>query len=237
MTGPGTVPAPGSRPLRVVLADDSGIFREGLRLLLEAVGVDVVADVDEPGALLAAVTGLRPDVAVIDVRMPPTHTDEGLRAAIEIRERAPHTSCLVLSTYVEPAWLEELLRAAPTHVGYLLKDRVDDVTQLVDALHRVADGGVSVDPQAVSALLAARRPDDPVLLLSEREREVLALIAEGRSNAGIGEALYLSVKTVESHVARIFRALALDADDSGSNRRVLAAIRFLRSPRTGGASP
>lgn len=215
--------------MRVVLADDSGIFREGLRLLLETVGIEVVADVGEPTALLSAVADLRPDVAVIDVRMPPTQTDEGLRAAIEIRERAPHTACLVLSTYVEPAWLEQLLSAAPTHVGYLLKDRVDDVGHLVEALQRVAAGGVAVDPEAVSVLLAARRPGDPVAQLSERELQVLALIAEGRSNTGIGAELFLSVKTVESHVARIFRALSLDGKDGGTNRRVLAAIRYLRS--------
>ncbi|MDV3220396.1 response regulator transcription factor [Intrasporangium sp.] len=229
MTGSVTSATGGSPGLRVALADDSGIFRDGLRLLLEAAGVGVVASVGDAPALLAAVDETVPDVAVIDVRMPPTHTDEGLRAAIEIREREPRTASLVLSTYVEPVWLEKFLASAPSGVGYLLKDRVDDVGHLVEALHRVADGGVAVDPEVVAAMLASRRPHDPVDRLSPRERDVLALIAEGRSNAGISEELFLSVKTVESHVARIFRALDLDGDDLASNRRVRAAIQYLRA--------
>lgn len=216
-------------PLRVALADDSGIFRDGLGLLLAAAGVDVVASVGDAPSLLDAVARLTPDVAVIDVRMPPTHTDEGLRAAVEIRERGLPTASLVLSTYVEPVWLERLLASVPTGVGYLLKDRVDDIGRLVDSLQRVAKGGVAVDAEAVASLLAARRPDDPVDRLSPRERDVLALMAEGRSNVGIGEELFLSVKTVESHVARIFRALDLDGDDLSSNRRVRAAIQYLRA--------
>jgi DNA-binding NarL/FixJ family response regulator len=215
--------------VRVVLADDSGIFRDGLRLLLEAAGMQVLASVGDSQSLITAVVGLVPDVAVIDVRMPPSHTDEGIRAAEEIRSLEPRTGCLVLSTYVEPAWVERLLAGDPAGVGYLLKDRVEDVDRLVDALRRVARGGVALDPEAVTALLAARRTDDPVDRLSPRERDVLALLAEGRSNVGIGQELHLSVKTVETHVAHIFRSLGLDGEDLTANRRVQAAVQHLRA--------
>lgn len=215
--------------LRVALADDSGIFRDGLCLLLEAAGVDVVASVADAESLVSTVVELVPDVAVVDVRMPPTHTDEGIRAAITIREAEPRTAVLVLSTYVEPVWAERLLEAVPTGVGYLLKDRVEDVDRLVEALARVARGGVAIDPEAVAALLAARRPDDPVERLTPRERDVLALIAEGVSNVGISQRLFVSVKTVETHVARIFRHLDLESDDETANRRVRAAVTYLRA--------
>lgn len=224
MTEPGTTtPAP---PLRVVLADDSGIFRDGLRLLLEAAGVVVLDAVGDAPALVAAVSTHRPDVAVVDVRMPPSHTDEGILAALELKRRQPDTAVLVLSTYVEPRWVTTLVDAIPSGIGYLLKDRVDDVARLLDALHRVAGGGIALDPEVVGTLLTTRRNTLPLQRLTDREREVLSLIAEGRSNAGIAQALCLSVKTVEGHVASVFRAL--DLQDGGSdNRRVKAALAFL----------
>ena len=223
MTSEGTEPA---RALSVVLADDSGIFREGLRLLLEAAGVVVLGAVGDVPALVAAVGTHRPDVAVVDVRMPPLHTDEGIRAALELKRSQPDTAVLVLSTYVEPRWVTTLVDAIPAGIGYLLKDRVDDVAGLVDALHRVAGGGIALDPEVVATLLAARRHTLPLERLTDRERDVLALIAEGRSNAGIAQALFLSVKTVEGHVASVFRAL--DLQEAGAeNRRVKAALAFL----------
>jgi DNA-binding NarL/FixJ family response regulator len=226
MTQPGITPP--DRPLTVVLADDSGIFREGLRLLLEAAGVVVLDAVGDVPALMAAVGAHRPRVAVVDVRMPPSHTDEGIRAALELKRNQPDTAVLMLSTYVEPRWVTDLVDAIPAGVGYLLKDRVDDVRWLLDALRRVAGGGIALDPEVVSALFAARRHARPLERLTDRERQVLGLIAEGRSNAGIAAVLQLSPKTVEGHVASVFRAL--DLQDGGSdNRRVKAALAFLEA--------
>jgi DNA-binding NarL/FixJ family response regulator len=219
---------PASKTLRVVLADDSGIFGQGLRLLLEAAGVVVERVVGEGAALVAEVQACEPDVAVVDVRMPPTHTDEGIRAALEIKRIRPDTGVLVLSTYVEPRWVTTLLDAIPGGIGYLVKDRVDDVAGLLDALRRVAGDGIALDPEVVRALVSARRHTAPIDRLTERERDVLSLIAEGRSNAGIAEALHLSVKTVEGHVAAVFRALDLH-DEGTDNRRVKAALAFLEA--------
>ncbi|MGG5260394.1 LuxR C-terminal-related transcriptional regulator [Phycicoccus avicenniae] len=216
--------------MRVVVADDSGIFREGLRLLLEAVGVEVLAAVGTVPALAAAVATTGPDAAVVDVRLPPSFTDEGIRAALELRERHPSLGVLVLSTSVDEVSAARLLAGVPSGVGYLLKDRVDDVATVTDALDRVAAGGVALDTQVVGAVLAGRRAAAPLERLTAREREVLALLAEGRSNAGIAERLYLSTKTVETHVAAVFRAFDLAADES-ENRRVRAALAYLRLSR------
>lgn len=216
--------------MRVVLADDSGIFREGLRLLLEAAQVDVVAAVGTVPALIDAVTRTDPDVAVVDVRMPPTFTDEGLRAVVALRRQHATLGLLVLSTSVDAVSAVRLLDAVPTGVGYLLKDRVDDITSLTDSLVRVARGGVALDSQVVRAVLTGQSAVVPLERLTPREQEVLALLAEGRSNAGIAERLVLSPKTIETHVAAIFRAFDLDAD-AGENRRVRAALAYLRLNR------
>jgi len=214
--------------LRVVLADDSALFRDGLAALLTAAGVEVVAAAgDVPGARAAAAEH-RPDVVVLDVRMPPTHTDEGIRAAVELHEEFPALGVLVLSTYAESEWVSRLLAGGADRLGYLMKDRVDDVRALVEALRRVAGGGTAVDPELVSKLVRARVRGGALDRLTAREREVLALMAEGMSNAGIGRRLFLAPKTVEAHVARIFLALDLEADSDG-NRRVRAVITFLRS--------
>ena len=216
----------------MVLADDSGIFREGLRLLLQAAGVEVLAGVGSPVELESAVATHQPDVAVVDVRLPPTFTDEGIQAAVTLHRRWPRLGVLVLSTEIEPGWLTALLEAVPSGIGYLLKDRVADAADLVDALQRVAAGGIALDPQVVQVMITARRTTGPIERLTPRERDVLALLAEGRSNVGIGRSLHLSTKTVESHIAAIFRSLNLDNAEL-ENRRVTAAITYLRStPRT-----
>jgi len=215
-----------SPPLSVVLCDDSGIFREGLQLLLERAGVDVTASVSDVPALQAAVAAQLPDVAVVDVRMPPTHTDEGIRAAVGLRRTYPQVGVLVLSTYVDAAWALALLDAVPDGVGYLLKDRVDDVAGLLAALDRVARGGVALDAEVVASLVAARRHAAPLEQLTERERAVLAAMAQGMSNAGIAQTLSVSVKTVETHVAAVFRTLGLHGT-STDNRRVKAALVYL----------
>ncbi|WP_235520959.1 response regulator transcription factor [Cellulomonas sp. Leaf395] len=216
----------GPTPLRVVLCDDSGIFREGLRLLLESAGVTVAAAVADVPALREAVADAQPDVALVDVRLPPTHSDEGIRAAVDLRRAHPALGVLVLSTYVDARWALTLLDAVTDRVGYLLKDRVDDVAGLVAALVRVAGGGVALDPEVVSSLVAARRRAAPLDGLTDRELDVLAAMAQGLSNAGIAEALVVSVKTVESHVAAVFRALRLD-EAASDNRRVKAALVYL----------
>jgi len=213
-------------PLRVALCDDSGIFRDGLRLLLEAVGVTVSASVADVPSLFRSVDETSPDVVVLDVRMPPTHTDEGIRAAVELRRRSPSTGILVLSTYVDPPSAVTLMAAVPDAAGYLLKDRVGDIGTLLGALRRVAAGGLALDPEVIQALLAQRRDASPLAGLTERELAVLALVAEGRSNAGIAVELYLAVKTVEAHVAAVFRTLGLE-QSSSENRRVKAALAYL----------
>jgi DNA-binding NarL/FixJ family response regulator len=218
----------GAGPLRVVIAEDAALFREGLVRLLAERGHEVVAAVADPAQLLRAVDEHRPDVAVVDIRMPPTHTDEGLRAALELRRAHPGTGVLVLSQYIETRYAARLLEGNAAGVGYLLKDRVADVGEFVDALTRVAAGGTALDPEVVGQLLAAGGNADDLAALTPRERQVLALMGEGRSNAGIAGALVLSVGAVEKHVASIFGKLRLPPAE-GDNRRVLAVLRFLGS--------
>jgi len=213
--------------MRVVLAEDSVLLRRGLvALLVEHPAIGEVVEAGDLGELLQAVAEHEPDVVLADIRMPPTHTDEGIRAAIALHEEHPGTRPVVLSTYVEAGWALRLLEAIPDGVGYLLKDRVAHIGDLLSAMDRVAAGGVALDAEVASALVAQRRRTTPLDALTERELAVLALVAEGRSNAGIGVALHLSVKTVESHVAAIFRQLDLEATQS-DNRRVRAALTYL----------
>jgi DNA-binding NarL/FixJ family response regulator len=212
--------------LRIVIAEDAAIMRDGLTQTLTRRGHDVVAAVADAEALRQAVEEHRPDVAIIDVRMPPTHTDEGLRAAREIHQDRPEVGVLVFSQYIEAASAAELFARAPAGVGYLLKDRVADVSDFIDAITRVAQGGTVLDPEVVRQLLAARRPT--LAALTPREREVLSLIAQGRSNAAIAGTLFITPKVVEKHVANIFDKLGLAPSDS-DNRRVIAAIRYLES--------
>ena len=218
----------GGGPLRVVIAEDAALFREGLVRLLTERGHRVVAAVADGQALLDVVAADRPDVAVVDIRMPPTHSDEGLRAALELRRDHPGTGVLVFSQYIETRYAARLLEPNAAGVGYLLKDRVADVREFVDALARVAAGGTALDPEVVGQLLGASRNADDLAALTPREREVLALMAEGRSNAGIANALVVSVGVVEKHVASVFGKLRLPPDE-GDNRRVLAVLRFLGS--------
>jgi DNA-binding NarL/FixJ family response regulator len=212
----------------VVIAEDAALFREGLARLIADRGHQVVAAVADAGALIAAVTEHDPDVAVADIRMPPTHTDEGLRAAIEIRRDHPCTGMLMLSQYIETTYAARLLGGNAAGVGYLLKDRVADVAEFADALVRVAGGGTALDPEVVSQLVRASRHTDGLATLTPRERDVLALMAEGRSNAGIAAALVVSAGVVEKHVASIFGKLGLPPSEA-DNRRVLAVLRYLGS--------
>jgi DNA-binding NarL/FixJ family response regulator len=213
-------------PMRVLIAEDSVLLRAGLTRLIAEGGFDVVAAVGDAEQLLRAVAEHRPDVVVADVRMPPTHTDEGLRAALVIRADWPRTAVLVLSQYVEERYATDLLAGNTQGVGYLLKDRVADVADFLAALRRVGEGGTALDPEVVSQLLARSRRSDPLGELTRREREALALMAEGRSNAGIAEALVVSEGAVEKHVGNIFAKLGLPAADS-DHRRVLAVLRYL----------
>ena len=214
--------------MRLVLADDSVLLREGLASLLGQAGFDVVAQAGDAEALLRAVDRERPEVCVVDIRMPPTHTTEGLVAALTIRERHPEIGVLVLSQHVETHYAMQLLGDRASGIGYLLKDRVSDVREIVDAVTVVARGGSVIDPTVVSRLLGRRRHADPIESLSAREREVLALVAEGRSNRAIGERLFLSPKTVEAHVSSIFSKLGID-DTPDDNRRILCVLAWLRS--------
>ncbi len=215
--------------MRVVVADDSTLLREGLVRLLEEAGMEVVGQAADGEELLRKVRAHKPDVAVVDVRMPPTHTDEGLRAAREIRAELPQVSVLVLSQYVEVAYARELLAESAEGLGYLLKDRVADVGALTDAVRRVGAGGSALDPEVVSQMLGRRRDDDPLEQLTPREREVLGLMAEGRSNGAIAAELVVSERAVEKHVTGIFSKLELAAS-SDDHRRVLAVLRFLNQP-------
>jgi DNA-binding NarL/FixJ family response regulator len=214
--------------MRVMIADDAVLFREGLARVLQAAGIQVAAQVGDAEQLLARVRASPPAAVVVDIRMPPTHTREGLDAAQRIRAEHPEVGVLLLSQYVEPHHAIQLLQDGASGVGYLLKDRVGDVNEVVDAVRRVAAGGSVIDPEVVSQLVSRRRTRDPIQELTERERQVLALMAEGRSNQAIGERLFLSPKTVEAHVHRIFTRLDLHAapDD---HRRVLAVLAFLRA--------
>ncbi len=219
---------PGATPVRVVLADDSVLLREGIARLLQEAGFDVVAQSGNAEDLLRHVAMHQPDVAVVDIRMPPTQTDEGLRAAKEIRERHPETGVLVLSQFVEPVYAMELLSDSAESVGYLLKDRVADIDEFAAAVRRVAEGGSALDPTVVSELVGRHRRDDPIDDLSPREREVLELMAEGRSNQAIAERLFVTLRAVEKHVTSIFVKLRLPAT-AEDHRRVLAVLALLRS--------
>jgi len=214
--------------MRVVLADDSVLLREGVARLLEEDGFDVVAQSGTADDLLRHVAMHKPDVAVVDIRMPPTQTDEGLRAAQQIREQHPETGVLVLSQYVEPAYAMELLSESAEGVGYLLKDRVSDIEEFGAAVRRVGEGGSALDPAVVSQLVGRRRRHDPLEELTPREREVLELMAEGRSNQAIAERLFVTLRAVEKHVTSIFSKLGLPAT-SEDHRRVLAVLTFLRA--------
>jgi DNA-binding NarL/FixJ family response regulator len=214
--------------MRVAIAEDSVLLREGVARLLEDAGFDVVAQCGTAEELLLKVRSFPPDVAVVDIRLPPTHNDEGLRAAIEIRNRHPSVGVLVLSQYVELGLALKLLTESPDGVGYLLKDRITDVDEFVASVRRVADGGSALDPIIVSTLLSRRRSDDPIAQLTPREREVLELMATGSSNQGIADALVITLRAVEKYVSTIFTKLGLPSTKSES-RRVLAVLLFLRS--------
>jgi len=213
-------------PLRVVIAEDSVLLREGLARLIEETGGIVVARVGDGPSLVAAVVEQRPDVSVVDVRMPPTQRDEGLRAAIEARRLVPGTPVLVLSQYVERQYASELLADGAGGVGYLLKDRVADVREFVDALRRVAGGGTALDPEVVAQLMVRRRRDDRLAELTPREREVLEAMAEGRTNAGIAAKLTITEGAAEKHISSIFGKLDLP-DSASDHRRVLAVLAYL----------
>jgi DNA-binding NarL/FixJ family response regulator len=215
--------------VRAVIADDSVLLREGITLLLAQDGIDAVASVGDADALIRAVHTQQPDLAVIDVRMPPGHRDEGLRAAIEIRRRWPTVALLVLSQFVEERYASELLAADTRAIGYLLKDRVADVAEFIEAVRRVASGGTALDPEVVRQLLARSRQADQLGRLTSRERDVLALMAEGQSNTAIADTLIVSTGTVEKRVASIFTKLDLLADDDQYNRRVKAVVQYLNS--------
>jgi DNA-binding NarL/FixJ family response regulator len=215
-------------PLKVVVAEDSVLLREGLCRLLEDSGFEVAGQAGDAEDLMRKVGAHKPDVAIVDVRMPPTHTDEGLRAAAEIRDKHPDTGVLVLSQYIEEAYAMELLSSNAEGVGYLLKDRVADLERFIDAVRRVGEGGSALDPEVVSRLLGRRRQEDPLAEISPREREVLALMAEGRSNHAIANELVVTERAVEKHVTSIFDKLGLPAT-TDSHRRVLAVLAFLRS--------
>jgi DNA-binding NarL/FixJ family response regulator len=214
--------------VRVVIAEDSVLLREGVARILADAGFEVVGQAGNGDELLLKVRSYDPDVAIVDIRMPPTHTDEGLRAAQEIREKHPDVGVLVLSQYVEPAYAMELLAESAEGVGYLLKDRVADVNEFADAVRRVGDGGSALDPTIVSQLVGRRRGDDPIDQLTPREREVLGLMAEGRSNQGIAERLVVTERAVEKHVTSIFGKLRLPAA-AEDHRRVLAVLAYLHS--------
>ncbi len=214
--------------MRVVIAEDAAILREGLAALLADRGHEVCAAVADAEALRAAVASHRPDVAIVDIRMPPTHTDEGLRAAIEIRREQPGTGVLVFSQYIEAGYALRLLAGGSAGVGYLLKERVAKVAEFTEALARVAAGGTALDPEVVTQLARASRRADDLASLTPREHEVLSLMAEGRSNAAIAHTLVVSGGAVEKHVASIFTKLGMPPSED-DNRRVLAVLRYLRS--------
>jgi DNA-binding NarL/FixJ family response regulator len=211
--------------VRVVIAEDSVLLQAGLARLLGLAGIEVTATVGDAEALLAAVAEHRPDAAIVDVRMPPTHTDEGIKAALVIRRQWPAVAVLMLSQYVEERYAADLLSANTSKVGYLLKDRVADVAEFVDALHRVASGGTALDPEVVAQLLL-RHTSDPLDRLTPREREVLALMAEGRANADIANTLMITESAVAKHINAIFAKL--DLPPGNGDRRVLAVLRYLQ---------
>ena len=214
--------------MRVVLGEDSVLLREGVARLLEDAGMEVVGQAGDLDDLLRKVRAHKPDVALVDIRMPPTHTDEGLQAAKIIREELPDTGVLVLSQYVEEGYAMELLADSAEGVGYLLKDRVADIERFVDSVRRVADGGSALDPEVVSQMLGRRRAEDPLAELTPREREVIGLMAEGRSNQAIAEEMVITERAVEKHVTGIFSKLDLEATPQ-DHRRVLAVLTYLRA--------
>jgi DNA-binding NarL/FixJ family response regulator len=214
--------------VRVVIAEDSVLLRVGLTRIIADAGEEVVATVGDADELLIAVERHQPDLCIVDVRMPPTHTDDGLRAAIAIRQRWPQIGILVLSQYVEERYATELLAASGIGIGYLLKDRVADVAEFLDAVRRVGDGGTALDPEVVAQLLVRARRQDPLERLTPREREVLSLMAEGRSNPAIARALVVTDKAVEKHVGNILTKLDLPPDED-DHRRVLAVLQWVRS--------
>ncbi len=214
--------------MRVAIAEDSVLLREGLARLLEEADFDVVARCEDAQDLLVKVRSFSPDVAIVDIRLPPTHNDEGLQAALEIRKRHPSMGVLVLSQYVEVGLALTLLAESAEGVGYLLKDRIGDVKEFVSAVRRVAGGGSALDPIIVSTLIARQRTDDPISQLTPREREVLELMATGSSNQGIADELVITLRAVEKYVSSIFRKLGLPSTGSES-RRVLAVLLYLRS--------
>lgn len=214
--------------VRAVVADDAPLLRHGVVSVLESGGIDVVAQAGDAGELLTLVRRHRPEVAVVDIRMPPTNTDDGLRAALQLRAELPGLGVLVLSQYVEPAYAGELMAGGAEGVGYLLKDRIGDLSGFVDSVRLVAAGGTVVDPEVITQLLNGRRGNDTLAALSPREMEVLALMAEGRNNTAIAASLYLSIAAVEKHITSIFAKLRLDPAADG-HRRVLAVLTYLRA--------
>jgi DNA-binding NarL/FixJ family response regulator len=214
--------------VRVVLAEDSVLLREGLARLLNELGFDVVGQSETADDLLLKIRSYKPDVAIVDIRLPPTHTDEGLRAAREIRSRHPAVGVLVLSQYVELGLAMKLLAESAEGIGYLLKDRVSDVKEFAEAVRRVGTGGSALDPTIVSQLVGRRRDDNPLHRLTPREREVLELMAEGRSNQGIAERLVVTERAVQKHITSVFAKLGLTSSGD-DHRRVLAVLAFLRS--------
>ena len=214
--------------MRVVVADDVMLVREGIVRLLTDAGIEVVAEAHDGDGLVREVRRERPDVAIVDIRMPPTHTDEGLVAAQAIRAEHPETAVLILSEYVEASYAMRLIEELPERVGYLLKERVFDVAVLVDALRRLTEGETVIDPTIVSRLMGRRRREDPLAELTEREREVLGLIAEGMSNQAIAARLFVTDRTVEAHTTHIFSKLGLH-ESRDQHRRVLAVLTFLRA--------
>lgn len=218
--------------MRLAIAEDSGLFRSSLALLLEASGAEVTASTGSGPELLEALGARLPDAVIIDIRMPPSFTDEGIATAAELRRLYPHVGILVLSTYAETSYASQLLETVPTGVGYLLKDNVTDAPTLMDSLARVAAGETVIDPAIVRRLLERNRAPNQIDTLNERERAVLAHMAEGRSNVGIAKELFLSPRTVEAHVTSIFGKLRLDQVETDNNR-VRAVLAFLRSAGTG----
>ncbi|PCC52804.1 response regulator [Brevibacterium aurantiacum] len=220
------VEATDEAPMRVVLADDSVLLREGVRSLLEDEGISVVASVDDGHQLLAAVADTRPDLAIVDVRMPPTHTTEGLEAALAIKRRFPDIGVLVLSQYVLREYATELLSTETVGVGYLLKNRVTDIDRFLDSVNRIAEGGTVIDPEVVRQLLSSSEKQNSLSALTPRENEVLETMAEGLSNRGIAERLYVSISSVEKAISSIFDKLGLHAGQTTS-RRVAAVLHYL----------
>lgn len=214
--------------MRVVVADDTLLTREGITSVLERAGVQVVASVGDPESLVREVAATRPDAAVVDIRMPPTHTDEGFRATARLREHDPGLAVLLLSSYVEPDYAVRLLEEHPGGIGYLLKERVFDGVLLVDALRRLCDGETVVDPTIVARVFERRRRVDPLAALTERERQVLGLLAEGMSNRALAARLHVTERTVEAHITAVFAKLGL-VDEPGVHRRVLAVLTCLRA--------